>query len=353
MALTIIIGILTLSVLVIAHELGHYFTAKWMGVKVEEFGLGMPPKIWGIQRGETLYSINWIPFGGFCKMLGEEDPTYPRSLASKSHATRVLILSAGCIVNILLPIILFSISFMVPHNVFVETIQIQEVAANSPAQRAGMEADDVILEIDNKPVNNRGEVSYYLQMNLGKSTPVLLQKADQTEEVVMVTPRWKPPEGQGATGIIIAGLDGYMERVSLPFWEAIPKSVTHCWEILVIMKNEIGGWFVRGQAPEGVAGPVGVVQITGEIAKAGLSPYLEIAALISLSLGIFNLFPLPALDGGRLVFVGLEWVRRGKRISPKKEGMVHFVGFIMLIMVLVVVTYQDIVRIISGESLIP
>ncbi|MEJ2739949.1 MAG: M50 family metallopeptidase [Dehalococcoidia bacterium] len=353
MALTIIIGILTLSVLVIAHELGHYFTAKWTGVKVEEFGLGMPPRIWGIQRGETLYSINWIPFGGFCKMLGEEDPTYPRSLASKSHATRVLILSAGCIVNILLPIILFSISYMVPHNIMVETIQIQQVAANSPAQRAGMEAGDVLLAIDNNPVNNRGEVSYYLQMNLGKETPILLQKADQTEEVVTVTPRWNPPEGQGATGIQISGIDSHIEHVSLPFWEAIPKSVVHCWEILVIMKNEIGGWFIRGQAPEGVAGPVGVVQITGEVAKAGLSPDLEIAALNSLSLGIFNLFPLPALDGGRLVFVGLEWVRRGKRISPKKEGMVHFIGFVMLIMVLVVVTYQDIARIISGESLIP
>ena len=352
MALTIIIGILTLSVLVIAHELGHFFTAKWTGVKVEEFGLGMPPKIFGIQRGETVYSINWIPFGGFCKMLGEEDPQYPRSLASKGHATRILILSAGCIINILLPVILFSVSYMVPHNIMVEQIQIQEVAENSPAQIAGIESGDVILAVDDKTVNNRTEVSYYLQMNLGKSTNMLLQKPDLSEELVTVTPRWKPPEGEGATGIIIAGLDSRYERESLPFWQAIPQSVVHCWEIIVILKNEIVGWFVRGQLPEGVAGPVGVVQITGEVARAGLSPYLEIAALISLSLGIFNLFPLPALDGGRLVFVLLEWFRRGKRISPKIEGMVHFVGFIMLIMVLILVTYQDIVRIISGESLI-
>lgn len=352
MALTIIIGILTLSVLVIAHELGHFLTAKWSGVKVEEFGLGMPPKIYGIQRGETVYSINAIPFGGFCKMLGEEDPQYPRSLASKSHATRILILSAGCIINILLPVILFSVSYMVPHNILIEEIQIQEVADNSPAQMAGIETGDVILEIDNKTVNNRAEVGYFLQMKLGTSTSVLLQKPDLSEKLVAVTPRWKPPEGEGATGIVIAGLDSHLERESLPFWKAIPKSVVHCWEIMVILKNEIASWFVRGQLPEGVAGPVGVVQITGEIARAGLSPYLEIAALISLSLGIFNLFPLPALDGGRLVFVGLEWVRRGKRISPKIEGMVHFVGFIMLIMVLILVTYQDIVRIISGESLI-
>jgi regulator of sigma E protease len=352
MALTIIIGVLTLSVLVIAHELGHFLTAKWSGVKVEEFGLGMPPKIFGIKRGETVYSINAIPFGGFCKLLGEEDPQYPRSLASKSHATRVLILSAGCIINILLPVILFSVSYMVPHNIMVEKIQIQQVADNSPAQSAGIEANDIILKIDNNTIHNRAEVSYYLQMKLGSPTTILLQKPDQSEQLVTVTPRWKPPEGEGATGIVINGIDGHYERESLPFWKAIPKSVVHCWEIMVVMEKEIASWFVRGHLPEGVAGPVGVVQITGEVAKAGLSPYLEIAALISLSLGIFNLFPLPALDGGRLVFVAIEWIRRGKRISPRIEGMVHFVGFIMLIMVLLLVTYQDIIRIISGESLI-
>ena len=126
--LTIVAFIIILSVLVLVHEFGHFFTARISGVKVEEFGLGYPPRIYGYKHGETLYSINAIPFGGFCKMLGEEDPQYPRSLASKSVATRILILAAGSLMNILLPIVLFAISFMVPHNTVYETVVIEEVA---------------------------------------------------------------------------------------------------------------------------------------------------------------------------------------------------------------------------------
>src|SRR4030042_3072392 len=138
MILTIVVFLLILSVLVLAHELGHFATAKWCGVKVEEFGMGFPPRLFSIQRGETVYSLNAIPFGGFTKLLGEEDPSASRSFASKSPACRFLILVAGSIMNLLLPVLLFTISFMVPHDIAYETVSISQVAAESPAQVAGI-----------------------------------------------------------------------------------------------------------------------------------------------------------------------------------------------------------------------
>ena len=352
MLLTIVIAIVIFSVIILAHEFGHFFTAKRSGVVVEEFGLGYPPKIFGFKRGETLYSLNAIPFGGFCKMLGEEDPEAPGSFASKSHATRFLILIGGSLINILLPIVLFSIAFMIPHNILIENVQITEVAQNSPAQMAGIEQGDIILEIDNREVKNRSDVGFIIQRNLGHQIDILVEKGDQSQEKVTVIPRWKPPEEQGAIGVMITGIDSIIEKQSSPFWEAIPDSIKHCWEILILLRNEIAGWFIKGTSPQ-VAGPVGASQLMGEVAKAGISPLLEIAALISMSIGIFNLFPIPGLDGGRLLFLTIEWVRRGKRVPPKLEGYVHLAGFFMMIILLVVVTYYDILRIISGDSLLP
>jgi regulator of sigma E protease len=138
----------------------------------------------------------------------------------------------------------------------------------------------------------------------------------------------------------------------MPIWEALPASFTHSWEILVLFRNEVVGWFARNAAPQ-LAGPVAIAQLTGEVMKAGISPLLEFAALISINLGIFNLLPIPGLDGGRLMFVFLEWARRGKKISPQKEGLVHMIGFFTLIALILVVSYFDISRIIQGVSLFP
>lgn len=352
MLITVIAFLIILSVLVLAHELGHFVTAKLSGVKVEEFGMGFPPRIFGIRRGETIYSLNAIPFGGFTKMLGEEDPTFPGSLASKSHATRFLVLVAGSLMNILLPILLFTISLMIPHDVRIEKVQIKEVAQESPAQQAGIEAGDFVLKIDNRQIKNRSDVGYLIQLKLGSKADVLLQKADGSQKEVTVVPRWNPPTGQGAIGIMIAGVDSTSIREALPFWEAIPLSARKCWEVLILFRNEVGGWFIRGTSPQ-LTGPIGIAQLTGEVAKSGISSLLEFTSLISISLGIFNLFPFPGLDGGRIIFVAIEWIRRGKRIPPRKEGIIHLVGFVMLIMLILVITYFDVLRIIHGESILP
>jgi regulator of sigma E protease len=351
-AITIVSFVGILIVLVFAHEFGHFITAKLARVKVQEFGIGFPPRIVSFKRGETTYSINAIPLGGFTKMVGEEDPTLPGSLASKSIPVRILVLSAGSLMNILLPILLFSISFMIPHDMILEKVQVEEVAAGSPAQIAGMEPGDIILEVNGHTIRNRGDVGYFIQLYLGSTINILLQTDQITPQEVNLTPRWNPPEGQGATGIVITGIDSTTVRESEPIWKAVPSSIVHCWQILVLFRNEVVGWFVGGTPPQ-VTGPIGIAQITGEIAQAGISPLLEFAALISINLAIINIFPFPGLDGGRLIFVFLEWVRRGKRISPKREGMVHLIGFAVLLLLIIVVSYFDVAHIIHGDSILP
>jgi regulator of sigma E protease len=352
MIITILIFLGILAVLILAHELGHFATAKAFGVKVEEFGLGFPPRLIGIKRGDTLYSLNAVPLGGFTKMAGEEDPDVPRSLASKGVGTRVIVLSAGSIMNALLPILLFAIAFMVPHNVLTGDVVVAEVAPDSPAAAAGIEVGDTLVSLNDEPVQNIGDLQIFTQLNLGKEVNLALRHSDATVEEVRLIPRWKPPPGEGAMGVALNMPDAVIVRQSYPFWEAIPMGVSECIETFVIFKNEILKWFI-GASPVQVTGPVGIAQLTGEVAQAGFSPLLQFAGFISINLALVNILPLPALDGGRIVFVLLGWVRRGKRISARTEGLVHAIGFALLIAAMIAVTYQDIIRIIAGESLIP
>ena len=352
MLIAILSAIGVIVVIIIAHELGHFITAKASGVKVEEFGLGLPPRLFSIRRGETLYSLNAIPLGGFVKMAGEEDPKAERSLASKGIGTRLLVLSAGSLMNALLPLLLFSIAFMVPHDVVIGQVVVEEVAEDSPAAGAGIRPGDTIISINGKEINNTLDLSRYIQLNLGKEITILVEHSDLSQEEAKLIPRWQPPEGEGAVGVAIRTLEPTIVSQSEPFWKAIPMGVGQTIETLVLFKNGILSLLI-GTVPLEVTGPVGIAQIAAEVAKAGISPLLEFAAFLSINLAILNILPLPALDGGRIAFVLLEWARRGKRISPKKEGLVHLVGFFLLIGLILAITYQDIIRIISGDSLIP
>jgi len=354
--ITIVAFLGVLAVLILAHELGHFASAKAFDIKVDEFGLGFPPRLIGVRRGETLYSLNAIPLGGFTKMAGEEDPKVPRSLASKGVGTRLIVLSAGSIMNALLPILLFSIAFMIPHNVVIEPTVVEIVNPGSPAARAGIEPGDTLLSINGKLTNNFSEFQRYVHLNLGKEITILVKHSDSTTEEIQVIPRWKPPKDEGAIGIKLDIEFALSNRTIVsqhePFWKAIPMGASECIEAFVLFKNEVLRWLIGATLPQ-VTGPVGIAQLTGEAAKAGISPLLEFTGFISINLAIINLLPLPALDGGRIAFVLLEWVRRGKRVSPKTEGLVHLIGFAMLIALILVITHQDIIRIISGDSLIP
>ena len=285
-------------------------------------------------------------------MAGEEDPKAPRSLASKGIGTRLLVLSAGSLMNLLLPLLLFSIAFMIPHNLVIGQVTILDVNPNSPASTAGIKVGDTILSINEKPVNNISDMDRYIWLNMGKEIDILIEHGDTTTENVQVIPRWKPPEGHGAVGILTTTANSTIVSQSEPFWRAIPLGASACVETFVLFKNGIISMII-GATPVTIAGPVGIAQITGEVAKAGISPLLEFAAFLSLNLAIINIFPLPALDGGRIAFVLLEGVRRGRRISPKTEGLIHAIGFALLMAAFLAITYQDIIRIISGDSLIP
>jgi regulator of sigma E protease len=349
---TIITFIAVIAVLTLVHELGHFLTARAAGVAVPEFGIGFPPRLFAIKRGETTYSINLLPLGGYVKLAGEEDPTVKGSLAGKSIPVRLLVLASGSIMNFLLPIILFSVAFMVPHDQISGKVTVQQVTPGTPAANAGLLPGDVLLKLNGNDLNSSGDLNRYLQINLGKPVNLLVQHVDKTTSTIQVVPRWKPPAGQGPTGLLVDTPNYTIYKESLPFWKAIPMGFVTSFETLALFKNSIIGMFI-GTSPVGATGPVGIAQITGEALQVGFSALLEFTAFLSLNLAIFNLFPLPALDGGRIAFVVVEWARRGKRVNPRTEAKIHLVGFIAFILFMLAVTYQDIIRIVAGQNLTP
>jgi regulator of sigma E protease len=350
--ISIISFLAVIIVLVLAHEFGHFITAKARHVKVLEFAVGYPPRLFSIKRGDTAYSLNLIPLGGYVKLAGEEDPNIAGSLASKSIATRLLVLFSGAFMNFLLPFVLLSIAFMVPHQILKGDILVEAIAPNSPAAQAGIVPGDTILDVNGKALNNGGDLSRAIQLNLGKTITITLKHSDGTIEDVRLIPRWRPPAGQGAVGVSTNTTNSSILSEHLPFWQAIPEGAVDCVQIFVLFKNGIMS-IIIGTTPAQFTGPVGIAQLTGEVARAGISPLFEFTAFLSINVGIFNIFPLPGLDGGRIAFVLVEWIRRGKRVPAKTEGLIHLIGFALLMIFFLAITFQDISRIVSGGSLVP
>ena len=383
-----------LAALVFVHELGHYLAAKRFGIKVLEFGFGFPPRLFGVKYGETVYSINAIPLGGFVRLLGEEDPTDPRSFARQSVLKRTVVLCAGSFMNFLTPIVIFTVLFILPQDVPVGTVQVTGVAPGSPAQQAGIRAGDQVTAVDGKRVRNHYELVEQIMVNLGAEVELTVRRGSvvtglraspdsSVVDVVTVVPRLNPPElevveivtspetqvslrdarrynvrlqpgdtmTQGAVGVMIGTSNVRLVKESQSVLDAGQNAVGRMLDILVLTKNSFHRWAVGGPDP-GLTGPIGIAQITGEVAEAGISPFFELVAIISISLGLINILPIPALDGGRLMFVLIEWARRGRRISPQREGLVHVIGFAVLIGLIVVVSFFDISRILSGDSII-
>ena len=373
--LTSIISFLViLGVLVLVHELGHFLFAKGFGIKVLEFGFGFPPRLFSIRRGETLYSINLFPLGGFVKLLGEEDPSDPRSLAGKPAWVRSFVLGAGSLMNLLLPLLIFTLMFSFPQDTIQGNVEIQRIAPGSPAQSAGLIPGDIVSSINGNSVSNIADLSKEIRLNLGEKTnwEILRPQSRFTGSSVIggdpglttsippmsfqevsfeLIPRWNPPAGEGNAGIVISTINTEVVSISYPIWVAIPKGMKKMGETLILFRNEIRGWVLQTSSPQ-ISGPIGIAQISGEVAEAGLAPLLELTALLSLNLAILNILPIPALDGGRLIFVFLEVIRRGRRIPPEKEALIHALGFAVLISFIIVVSYFDILRLLSGESLL-
>ena len=383
-----------LALLIFVHELGHFATAKFFGIKVTEFGFGFPPRIFGIPFKGTLYSLNLIPLGGFVKMVGEEDPSDPDSFARHSVLKRLIVLSAGSIMNFVLPVIIFTILLMLPHDALVGgSVMITSIAPGSPAEQAGLRGGDVILAVDGKSVISPGELVDTVKGRSGQPIELSLRRASlvmglsqspelATYDTVHVTPRLSPPRlkvveevidpaseiglsdarrynpdlevgdtmTQGAIGVMIGLVNPKFGTKTEPVWSAVPNGVSMIWSVLTFTWGGISEGVATRSNP-GISGPVGIAHATGEVVEElGVAWVFRIAALLSVSLGVVNLLPIPALDGGRIVFVVLEFVRRGKRISPQREGLIHLVGFVVIIGLIVAITYSDIARIVNGES---
>ena len=425
-----------LLILVVIHEFGHYATARAMGVKVLEFGVGFPPRAFGVYTGNTpvlvdgatryvglsgpedlnrgqkikvssaengqgnlvarvielskkvargeegdepdeerlgekdllkhegkvrsvvdgslvladmLYSVNWAPIGGFVRLAGEANPNVPRSLAGKGTGTRFLVLIAGPLMNAILPLLIFTVLLMIPRDVAVGRLVIQEVGENTAASEAQVRAEDAVLQANGKDIKNRLEFTREINLNGGSQMSILVERGGQ-ELLLHLQPRFDTESARWLVGVFPRLDDVTIVKRSEPIWEAIPNSFVNTWEMLVLVKQALGGAFGEGSSPE-FSGPIGIAQVTGEITRdGGWVGWLGVGILLSINLAILNVLPIPMLDGGRIFFVVLEWARRGKKIPAHREGMVHLIGFALLMGGIVLVSVNDIGRLIDGRS---
>jgi regulator of sigma E protease len=299
-----------------------------------------------------VYSLNWTPLGGFVKLAGESNPAVPKSLASKGVGPRAIVLAAGSFMNALLPIVLFTILFMLPHDVptgDTGDVTVIGVAAGSAAEAAGVQPGDVITHANELSISRTSELAEVVQQSGGSPIELMVARGEG-QTVFTVTPQFDASENRWLAGVSMQLTNVAVERRSEAPWTAVGLAFTNTWDMLVLLKQEIWGWITGDGAPE-LSGPIGIAQITGEVTQQmGMQGWLLLAILFSINLAILNILPIPMLDGGRLLFVAIEWVRRGKRVSPEREGLVHLIGFIMLIGLIVLISANDISRLIQGGS---
>jgi regulator of sigma E protease len=357
-AVTIVAFIVVLGLLVFVHELGHFAVAKWAGIRVEEFGFGFPPRMLTLfKRGETEYTLNWLPVGGFVRMVGESggDVTDPRSFASKSKLARAAVLVAGSTMNMLLPVILFAIVAMmgVPDGDPTGRVEVVGVETGSPAAEAGIQPGDEILFVGNQRVMDVGQLQALVQRFEGREVMVDVQRDGEMLDFAL-QPRQLDEQESAKIGVAIIN---QREIVRHDPFNALVMGVRQTAAVFVLMiqgfSNLIGGLFTGATDAGAVAGPLGIAQATGEIARTGrLENLINFAAFLSINLAIINMLPIPALDGGRLLFIGVEALRGGKRISPEREGLVHLVGMLLLLGLMAFISIIDVQRIIGGGSVL-
>jgi len=431
-AIIIIIFVVSLFVALYLHELGHFIAAKRAGVKVEEFGIGLPPRLFGIKRGETIYSVNAIPLGAFVRAAGENDPTIPRSLAGKGPWTRLGVYAAGPLVNIFLAFVLLSAFQALPYSVITGNgLMVHSVAEDSPAEEAGIEPGDIILKIEGQPVYKRADVQDIINsVEVGAEITLLLLRNSQETEI-RLEPKFDPEEQRRLIGVFLpwwnilgqveegspayeAGLrpgdtvlsingqpvynvesmsgalrsvqegegiklvllrdqeteeisltnNGYetlpgvemrwvdgahIEQARLPVWRAVYEGANFMVRMPVLIIEAIP--LIKESPDLALVGPIGAGQLTVEIVRSsGFSSILFMASIISLGIALFNLLPIPPLDGGGMLVAFIEGLRRGKRLSPRAVRLAYTIGTTFLIALVILVTFSDIWRLISGKG---
>ncbi|MBU2233679.1 RIP metalloprotease RseP, partial [Patescibacteria group bacterium] len=379
MLLTIITFIIVLSVLVFAHELGHFMMARKFGVKAEEFGLGFPPRACGFYKNNqgkwkhifgkkdvtdcqsTIYSINWLPLGGFVKIKGEngaladsEREEDQDSFAGKKIWQRAFMLSAGVAMNIILAAVLITVGFMIGFpqalgeqlnaraHISDKKIQIVQVMENTPAASAGLQAGDAIISIDNNSFLNYQELQNYVASNIGNKLAYKI-KRDQDLIEANIIPELMPKTNKAGVGIAITETG----IVSYPWYlagiEGVKTTFILIWAIIAAFYELIKGLILGHGITADLTGPVGIATLTGQVAHMGFVYLLQFTALLSINLAVINFFPFPALDGGRMLFLIIEKIKRSP-VKKEVEATIHNIGFALLMVLVVFVTFRDVAR---------
>lgn len=356
---TLLVFIIVLSILVLVHEFGHFYVAKKSDMRVEEFGFGFPPRIFGIKKGETIYSVNWIPFGGFVRVYGEggEGKDDPRSFVSKPISQRAKVIVAGVVMNLLLAMVLLGLGNwmglrigLLDNQISEQAkdvkIQILQIASDSPAQAAGLRSLDEILALGFngefiKPEKIE-DVQKFVKKYTGKEIQIKVLR-NKKEITFNLTPRVNPPQGQGAIGISLAktGIISYpwYEAIWRGIYDTIIMTANISIAFVILIKNLI----IDSSLVSGVSGPIGIAVLSGQAASLGIRYLLQFIALLSINLAILNIIPFPALDGGRLLLLLIEKIK-GSSINKKTENFINAMGFALLIAFMVWITIKDIVK---------
>jgi len=336
---TLIFVVIVFVILILPHELGHLLMAKKFGIRVDKFSFGFGPRLWGIKRGETEYVVSAFPLGGYVKIAGMQpgEENTKDGFQNKSLGQRILVICAGSLMNYLISIILLAAVFMIGfYTVNINETIVGQVVVNSPAEEAGILPGDRIVQINGRPVHNWNELSPLITEGGDETLALSIERKTQTF-IVKVKPIFDPELKRKIIGITQPTV--YVRYNPL---EALGRGAKRTVFITGVIISAVGG-MIKGTVPAEFSGPVGIIQIVGQSARMGLVNFLVLAALLSINLGLFNLLPIPALDGGRLLFLIIEGVW-GRPINMAKQELIHYLGFIILMVLVILVTYQDILR---------
>jgi regulator of sigma E protease len=365
MLTTAVVFIIILSILVLIHEFGHFTVARLIGVKVEEFGFGLPPRIIGKKIRGIMYSLNWLPIGGFVKLAGEDESegSHPhikhrkKYFFARTKKERAAILLAGVAMNFLLAVGITT--YILTQGVLEPTghVHIESVSTGSPAQKAGLKAGDVIQRItypkevqqsltESKKIIVPSDLIDTVKAHAGQSVTLAVLRGTHTIEITVI-PRKNTPKGEGPMGVVISDLKNHVYPVAQAPFAAIKINLERAWAMLAGIGALIGKLATLKPVGSDIAGPIGIAEVTGTAVKFGWKAVLEFMSILSLNLAVLNILPIPALDGGRLAFVFLEKIL-GKKVKPAFEQSTHQVGMIILFILIILISINDVLRLARG-----
>jgi regulator of sigma E protease len=359
MVTTILIFAVILFILVIVHEAGHFVAAKLMGIRVDEFGFGLPPRIIGKKFRETIYSLNWLPIGGFVKLYGEDEqhPEYVKSeknraFFSKKPWKRAIVLTAGVSMNLVLAWVVYTFLFTQGVQVMTERVRIEAISPNSPAEQVGLQVGDVIQEIISSDktysIKSPQDLVAATDAHLGEEITLAVDRNGELQKIA-ISPRKEAPKDEGAMGVTISNYEEKKYSIIQAPVLAFHQVVDMIKALVVGLGMLIGKALTFQNVGAEVTGPVGIGRLVGQAKQFGSNAVLELLAVLSVNLGVINIIPFPALDGGRLLFVIVEGLT-GKKLNPRYEQYWHQAGMFILLFLLLLITINDVLKLGGGST---